>query len=309
MEKKKIWIDTDVGGDIDDALAITLAMAVGADVVGVGTVFENTLKRAKIAKWLLCAGGYGDVPVYAGEGLPIKARSVHGKKVDVGNTPLTYLGEKFGDAEVYSSGAVEAMRDAAEACPGMILVTLGALTNVAKFAALYPDSFSRLGALYIMGGARRLNLNEFNFTCDPEAADVVFGTAVKKYVITLDCTFRCTLSKEQTGTLGKCGSDLVATVMKMSEIWSAGVTLHDPLALACALGGDFVKFDRGNLKVELEGEYSRGKCVDLNDFNWKMGGRDDMFVSADVDGKAFTDYYVGKVAEFDKKLKSGPISR
>ena len=46
----KIWLDTDIGGDIDDALALLLAMASKeVELVGVSTVFENTEARAKIA--------------------------------------------------------------------------------------------------------------------------------------------------------------------------------------------------------------------------------------------------------------------
>ena len=60
----KIWIDTDIGGDIDDALALLLAMASEeVELVGVSTVFENTAARAKIAKSLLNMGGFTHVPV------------------------------------------------------------------------------------------------------------------------------------------------------------------------------------------------------------------------------------------------------
>ena len=70
----KVWIDTDVGGDIDDALTLLLALASPeVELVGVSTVFENTLARAEIAKTLLSMGGRPEVPVYAGEGLPLRA--------------------------------------------------------------------------------------------------------------------------------------------------------------------------------------------------------------------------------------------
>ena len=38
----KIWLDTDIGGDIDDALALLLSVAEkDVELVGVSTVFEN----------------------------------------------------------------------------------------------------------------------------------------------------------------------------------------------------------------------------------------------------------------------------
>ena len=68
----KIWIDTDIGGDIDDSLALLLAMSVkDLEIVGVSTVFENTYLRAEIAKKLLTLGGKPNVPVYAGVGKPL----------------------------------------------------------------------------------------------------------------------------------------------------------------------------------------------------------------------------------------------
>ena len=84
----KVWIDTDVGGDIDDALALLLAMSSQQlEIIGVSTVYENTLARAKIAKTLLSLGGKEGVPVYVGEGTPLKATYVHTILLDVERLP------------------------------------------------------------------------------------------------------------------------------------------------------------------------------------------------------------------------------
>ena len=69
MEKKwKLLIDTDIGDDMDDAVALLAAMARGFDIVGVTTVFRDTRSRARMAKKLLrdFGRGYETVPVYAG---------------------------------------------------------------------------------------------------------------------------------------------------------------------------------------------------------------------------------------------------
>ena len=66
MEKYKILLDTDIGDDIDDALALALALEMPEmELVGVTTVFQNTEKRARIARKMLSLWGR-DVPVYAG---------------------------------------------------------------------------------------------------------------------------------------------------------------------------------------------------------------------------------------------------
>ena len=58
MSREKIIIDTDIGDDIDDALAIGLALnSLEIELIGITTVFKNTVARAKIAKKLLQIAG------------------------------------------------------------------------------------------------------------------------------------------------------------------------------------------------------------------------------------------------------------
>ena len=66
--RRKILIDTDIGDDIDDAVALLAAMARGFEIVGVTTVFRDTDARARMVKKLMGAfgKGYENVPVYAG---------------------------------------------------------------------------------------------------------------------------------------------------------------------------------------------------------------------------------------------------
>ena len=71
MLTKKIIFDTDIGDDIDDAFALALLANVqNADIIGVTTVFRNTKCRAQQASHLLKVMGK-DIPVYAGERLPM----------------------------------------------------------------------------------------------------------------------------------------------------------------------------------------------------------------------------------------------
>lgn len=299
---KKVWIDTDVGGDIDDALAILLAMASPEiELIGVSTVFENTQARAKIAKTLLSLGGFGNVPVYAGEGMPIKATSVYDMPLSVSHLPKTYEESAFCGAKI-EKNAVEAIHAALNEYKGLNLVTIGALTNVARLFEKYPEDEEKIGTLYIMGGAVHLNLNEFNFTSDPEAAEIVLQKKVKKKVVTLDVTFKCELDKEQIERLRACKSEVVRKVLRMSELWGEGMILHDPLTIGCLLSDEFVHFEKGNLKVETEGYYSRGKCANLCDFNWNKPGKDNLLVSEGVKAKEYCEFYVNRICEFDEKI-------
>lgn len=299
----KLWIDTDIGGDIDDALSLLLAIATPeVEIVGVSTVFQNTVARAKIAKKLLEMGGRHNVKVFPGIGQPFKTNKVFHDPVDLHSLPKTYIKELFDDANIEQLDAVEAMKEALLNSEGDItFVTLGALTNVATLLIKYPEAAQKIKRLYIMGTAIWLNLNEFNISCDPEAAAIVLASKLEKRVVSLDVTFKCALSENEIEVLKSCNSPLVKTVLAMNEMWGEGMILHDPLTLSEAIEEQFVEFTTGDLKVELEGEYSRGKCVNLCDFNWKHKGRDDLLISKDVNHQAFTSFYVKKIYVYDKK--------
>jgi purine nucleosidase len=70
----RILFDTDIGSDIDDALALLLLLRIpDADLVGLTTVYGCTDIRAKVAKKILQAA-CRPVPVVAGLGVPFKSR-------------------------------------------------------------------------------------------------------------------------------------------------------------------------------------------------------------------------------------------
>src|SRR5215510_8539308 len=63
---RRIVLDTDIGTDVDDALALALALASPEiELVAVTTVSGDTTMRARIAARLLALAGHADVPVHA----------------------------------------------------------------------------------------------------------------------------------------------------------------------------------------------------------------------------------------------------
>ena len=51
--EEKILLDTDIGDDIDDAYALGLLLAEKANLIGITTVYRNSIQRAKIAGKIL----------------------------------------------------------------------------------------------------------------------------------------------------------------------------------------------------------------------------------------------------------------
>ena len=64
----KLILDTDIGTDVDDALALAFALRhPELDLRAVTTVSGDTVRRARIAKKLLLLAGRDDIEVAAGE--------------------------------------------------------------------------------------------------------------------------------------------------------------------------------------------------------------------------------------------------
>ena len=73
--KYNVLIDTDIGDDIDDVLALALALcSPEIELLGVTTVFGDTQKRAYLAAHILEVFGHKDIPVAAGQQMPLLFR-------------------------------------------------------------------------------------------------------------------------------------------------------------------------------------------------------------------------------------------
>ena len=68
----KILLDTDIGGDLDDALALAyLLKQPRCELLGVTTVGGESEKRASLASAVCHAGGRAEVPVCVGASSPL----------------------------------------------------------------------------------------------------------------------------------------------------------------------------------------------------------------------------------------------
>ncbi|MEI6731969.1 MAG: nucleoside hydrolase, partial [archaeon] len=172
---KKLIIDTDPG--CDDALAIMLAVKSGMfDIMAITTVggnsgIENTTRNAR---YILNLIGREDIPIYSGEDKPLKREivraNVHGESGLEGINPKN---------ESYLTGnAVDQIIRIVHDNPGITIVTLGPLTNIAKAILKAPEIAEKIERFVIMGGAigvpgNKSRVAEFNMYVDPEAADIV----------------------------------------------------------------------------------------------------------------------------------------
>jgi purine nucleosidase len=221
----RLWIDTDIGTNVDDAVALLSAVAhPSVELVGVSTVGPDPERRAAVAVGLLAGVG-----------------------VDLGSVTVVAGGTDVVDA-VASSGA-----DA--------LLAIGPLTNVAALTA----AGVRPPELTIMGGALRpvehrgeLRTVEHNFASDPAAAAAVLS-APGAMVVPLDATVATRVDDRLLPKLVATAPVLESMVQAWVAEWGE-VVLHDAAALLIAAGDgtELARFERRRLRVEPDGRLSDG---------------------------------------------------
>ena len=298
---QKIIIDTDIGDDIDDALAIALALnSPEIELMGVTTVLRDVDKRAKMARNLLDEAGRKDIPVYKGIGTPL----VH--KVDMFHVPPQY--SKDMDAYTYNTDmdAVDFMAKTIRQYPGEVtIVPVGPLTNVCVLFLKNPDLKDKVKGVNLMGGAYYNFYNEYNIEKDPEAAKYLFDSSVPIKAIGLDVTTQCVLSQEYFDGFENSDDSFIKFMLKLIKAWRAAVPwkypcLHDPLAVFSVFDDtNAITYEEKYVDVEVHGEFT--KCMTIprgNNHHKGLEGYHEKrtaLVAKGVKSKEFVDLFAKRV--------------
>jgi purine nucleosidase/pyrimidine-specific ribonucleoside hydrolase len=283
----RLLIDSDPG--IDDALALLLAFASpGVTVEAITTVAGNVdleLATANALRILHVADPAPAPRVARGAAQPlagplVTAAHVHG---DDGLGGLNARLDPDGRPRYPAAAVALEMQDGPDLIldlaraqgPDLVVVALGPLTNLALALRRDPEALARVGRVVIMGGAIGVPGNvtpaaEFNFYVDPEAADAVFAANLPLELVPLDVTRQVLLREaDLAGGQGGAPSAVAAFVRDLTRHGfefarsedDAGITLHDPLAVAVALDPSLVSFEPLSVSVECQGRHTRGLAL------------------------------------------------
>ena len=214
--KRPTVMDTDIGSDVDDLVALAvLASAPEVHLVGVTTVYGDTVLRARIARWACDRLGKPDVAVMPGRQETLTGRPVWWPGHEgVGLTDLDQV------QVAPEPAAVDYLCQMARAYPGQLdLLAVGPLTNVA--AALGTDAAfaTNLRHLYVMGGAFWPARAEHNFRCDPEAAALVMDSGIPMSICGLDVTTQVWLSEPDLAIIEASNHPLAADLSDQVRRW------------------------------------------------------------------------------------------
>jgi purine nucleosidase len=263
----EILLDTDIGDDIDDAWALAVCLRhPNLRLVGVSTVLRDTELRAAQARHLLEQAGRREVPVAAGARDPLDA--IH--RISRNNQGAVLTAEEEARLRKGRTDGVRFLAEMAERHPGMTLLPVGPLTNIARLILEFPKAFATVGRIVMMGGHMIAGQDEpeYNVGVDPRATRIVFGCGKPITMIGLDVTLQCPLLPEDLDAIRSRETPLGRSLLRMTDLWQhhgrkPGDTaplrtpiVHDPLAALVAADPSFVTLEARSVFPD-----DRGRCL------------------------------------------------
>lgn len=276
----KILIDTDIGGDVDDALALAMALNTPElEIVGITNVYLGNAWRGSVTRNMLKTWGMEErIPVSAGAEKPLLGWWDDNHSLTV---PESY-GRFCGQELPYAPDMIVRL---AKKYKHLTILAIGPLTNVALALAKAPEIVPEI-QIVMMGGQIFSANPEWNIQCDPEAARIVLESGVKLTMVGKDVTDRCQFTREEVDSVWEAGNPRRQLLWQMmgefTEKWGYLPILHDPLALAALIWPEVLTLENKQILIETRGEFTRGVTVDCS---WGAGAS--VLVATDVNVPEF----------------------
>lgn len=282
---EKILLDTDIGGDIDDAICLAyLLKEPNCDLLGITTVCGEPEKRAAVAD-AICKAAGRTIAIVAGMDTPLQPIPVY--PTPEGAVAL----ENWAHDDFQKENAPEFLYKKIKENPNEVtLIAIGNMTNVATMFREHPDTPSLLKGIFIMNGyfgEEKLPEPYWNWNswADPLASKIVFATPVATHrAVPLEVTDMLTIEANRASELFKVDSELMKAVFDFGNAWlksSNKLTLHDPLAAVSVFYPDICIFERGFVDVETE------KLEDMGGTHFNSNSDGNVEVARTVDTECF----------------------
>lgn len=263
--KPQFLIDTDTASD--DAVALIMALrSRDVRVLAITTVAGNVAVQQSTRNALYTAELCGaDVPVFMGAEKPLN-RAHESAHWFHGRDGLGDRGYPAPRRAAEKQHAVDAIISTIEANPGLVLVTLGPLTNVAVALQRAPGIASKVSRCVIMGGAPCCEGNvtpaaEYNIWCDPEAARIVLRSGLPVELVGWHlCRGAAALNVDDIEHVLSFDTPLARFAIEcnsrakeayFAQTGERGISLPDPVAMSIALDPTIVT-QQGEHFVDVE---------------------------------------------------------
>ncbi len=275
-EARRTLIDTDTASD--DAVALIMALRsrdveVEAITVVAGNVPLDQATSNALYTVELCAA---EVPIFAGADRPL-ARELQIADWFHGHDGLGDHGYRPSKRSVETEHAVDTIIRVVKEVPGIEIVTLGPLTNLALALSREPTLASRVARCVVMGGAPCCEGNvtpaaEFNIWVDPEAARIVFRSGLPIELIGWQlCRGPAAVGSDDIEKLTGFGTSFAdfavranSTAMEAyrTQTGEIGISLPDPVAMGILLDPSLcLESSQHYVEVETGTALTRGMTI------------------------------------------------
>jgi purine nucleosidase len=215
-QKQKVILDTDLGGDIDDAYALALLLASPEiDLLGVVIDYGNTPKRAQIACRMLYDSGRENIPVVVGR----KTRD------DLYNQ--FYWAEGFDKMRPVKQTGADFIIEQLKKYPNeVVLITIGPVPNIADMLDKEPEIlklakhvYSMFGSFYMGYDRGPVPVPECNVVCDVKSSKKMVTSGAKITYAGLDITTYVKLKSEFVELLAQRRTPLTEALTSLTYLW------------------------------------------------------------------------------------------
>jgi len=268
-------IDTDTASD--DAVALIMALRAPnvrvAAITVAGNVGLDQATRNALHTVELCGA---NVPVFSGAVQPLtrdhqSATWFHGRD---GLGDHNYPAPR---QTAEKQATAEAIIETIQANPGLVLVTLGPLTNIAQALTSDPSIARLVSRCVVMGGAPCCEGNvtpaaEYNIWVDPEAASIVMRSGLPVELIGWQlCRGDAVLNAADIAMIEAFNTPLAHFAIECNsharhaykiQTGEDGICLPDPVAMCLALDPSVgTEWSEHYVEVETQSELTRGMIV------------------------------------------------
>jgi inosine-uridine nucleoside N-ribohydrolase len=303
----KIHLDTDFGGDPDDACALAFLLGTpNVELVGITTNLDFGGRRAGCVRRYLELAGRDEIPLVAGAATTL----ADGKRYDSTADDARFWPRPIESMTSQPDRAVDLL--AQSVANGATIVAIGAATNLALLEMQRPGALAHAKVVF-MGGWIRPPADglppwgperDWNVQCDQRA------TAMLEFVgdltlVTLPATLKTALRAAHLSRLKQCGpvgrllahqsgayakiNNFSALARNHSALPADLVNFHyDPLTAAVAAGWPGVVLEEHALRPVIRDDVMR----------FEPGAGPSVRVVVDADGDAFAELWLQAIERF-----------
>jgi inosine-uridine nucleoside N-ribohydrolase len=288
-----VILDTDMGDDIDDALALALALqSPELNILAINTVLQNGDRRADLTYRILEFYKRSEIPIGVGA-----EQTLMGKPSQLGVRQTEALAANYRMPEGKRHNGIQLLIDTCMRATGKVtILAYGPLTNIALALRAEPRIISKIDRIILMNGVFFHAGLEYNTYRDPEASAIVYSSGVPVSTVGLDVTMQCRLTAEHLKQMEDSKLENVQFLRKLIGLWQNGnpnqtPILHDPLAILVTIQPDLVDFVQGNVEVETKG--APGVSYGLTAFKPSASGK--VRVAKEVRAGSAVDLFITRV--------------